>query len=95
MTTGISSDITAPSFLKAFGIFHGESHCLQCASSIMDEDKDSEVEQEGGRGTEKRRTTKKKKTKGIFVNDYKGGFEGTVLEFIRPPAEHLHYVKSR
>ena len=66
MTTGISSDITAPSFLKAFGIFHGESHCLQCASSIMDEDKDSEVEQEGGRGTEKKKNYKEKEDKGDF-----------------------------
>lgn len=48
MTVGISSDITAPSFPKMFGIFQRESHRLQCASSIMDEDKDSEVEQEGG-----------------------------------------------
>ena len=84
MTAGISSDITALSFPKTFGIFQRESHCLQCASSIMDEDKDSDVEQEGG-WVRERRTTKKKKTKGIFLNNYKEVFEGTAQEFFQPP----------
>lgn len=82
MTAGISIDITAPLFPKTFDIFQRESQCLQCASFIMDEDKDSEVEQVGGLETE--RATKKKKTKGIFVNDYKETFEGTVQGFLQP-----------
>lgn len=48
MTVGINSDITAHSSSENVVVFfQRESHCLQCASSIMDEEEKKKKRQRG------------------------------------------------